>query len=471
MGTVAEAPPFRRVFLAGCGLVGGSLGLAVRALWPDVEVRALDPAAPPGVREHFTLVASMDDAADADLVVLGAPVTENEHLLRALARRVHADAVITDVGSTKRDIVASARQVRPLAPFIGGHPMAGSAHSGFAHASAALFAGRPWIFTPDTETAEPPARVGQALARLTQLVCAIGGRPVVMGAAEHDHLVAYISHMPQIVSSAVMAAVGRGVHRDGLQFSGPGLVDVTRLAGSTPALWHDILATNTDFIQAAMRDLAETLAPTAIPDDLARAGNALLQEGRRWRHVLEAATKDHAGPRRYLHRPATRTYLQMTSRDALRAGPWPHDDLTLRRVSDAPASLYRYLYREVGRPWHWLERWDWSDRRILEHLSTSGIELWLLTVRGAPAGFFELHRTVAETEIAYFGLLPEMTGQGLGRALLTQATLEAWRTDPGRVWLHTCSLDHHAALHNYQARGFAIYREEAYEARIPLETA
>jgi GNAT superfamily N-acetyltransferase len=266
-----------------------------------------------------------------------------------------------------------------------------------------------------------------------------------------------------------MTAAGRAVQRDGLQFSGPGLMDVTRLAGSTPSLWHDILATNADFVADALQSLQGTLPTPAAPDDLTTAGDVVLKEGRHWRQVLEGATQGSTVPRRYLHRPAIRTYLEMVTPEALRPAPWPHDDVQLRRQDGAPPSLYRYLYREVGRPWFWLDRWDWSDRRITEHLDMSGVEVWLLLERGTPAGFFELQRTAQETEIAYFGLLPELTGRGLGKALLTQATGEAWRTETSRVWLHTCSLDHPSAIHNYRARGFTVYREESYEARIPLD--
>jgi GNAT superfamily N-acetyltransferase len=195
----------------------------------------------------------------------------------------------------------------------------------------------------------------------------------------------------------------------------------------------------------------------------------VLREGRRWRQALDSAAAGQASRRRYLPRPAVRTHLEMKSPEALRPAPWPHEDLTLRRLDDPPPALYRFLYREVGRPWHWLERWDWSDRRIEEHLSSRGIEVWLLTVHGMPAGWFELHRGADETEIAYFGLLPSFTGQGLGRAMLTQAAEEGWRSEPRRVWLHTCSLDHPSALRNYTTRGFTPYREEAYEARIPLD--
>lgn len=469
MGTVGDPPPFERVLVVGCGLVGGSLALAVRALWPEVGIRVLDPAAPPSLRERFALATSPADAGWADLVVLGAPVGQNVALLGAIARHVTASAVVTDVGSTKRDIVAAARRARLAGVFVGGHPMAGSAQSGFAHARADLFAGRPWILTPDSDDAPGAARVGTALARLTQLVCAIGGHPALMGGDEHDRLMAYVSHMPQLVSSAVMTTTGRVAGRDGLRFSGPGLADVTRLAGSSPALWYDILSSNADYVHEAMRALADVLPPAEPAERLPAAAEALITEGRRWRQALEAAAPGAAAERRVLHRPAVRTYLEMRRPDALNRAPFPHDDVRVVRLVDAPPSLYRYLYREVGRPWHWIERRDWSDARIRDHLATSGVEVWLLSVGGVPAGFFELRRTSHETEIAYFGLLPEFTGQGLGKALLTRAVDEAWRSAPERVWLHTCSLDHPAALHNYRARGFVVYREEAYDARIPLD--
>jgi len=460
-----DPAPFDRVLLAGCGLIGGSLALALRAVWPATRIEVLDPAADPQVREQFTLVSTPAAAEDADLIVLGAPVLENSRLLDALARHVDAATVVTDLGSTKAATVAHARR-HPHLCFIGGHPMAGSAQSGFAHADAGLFVGRPWIFTPDTDGSASPQRVGAALARLTQLVCAIGAHPSVMGADEHDRLVAYVSHLPQVVSSALMGVIGQAVSADGLQFSGPGLLDTTRLAASAPALWLDILATNAGHVGAALDALRRHL-PTG---DALRAEpqriRPLLQGGRQWRGTLEAH-----GPRRgaaVLHRPATRTFLEMRRADALMAVDFPGVDPQVRRLDAAPPSLYRYLYREVGRPWFWIERLDWSDARIAGHLQAPGIELWLLTVGGTPAGFFELHRTAHDVEIAYFGLLPEFIGRRLGPALLTVAARQAWQSGPARVWLHTCSLDHPAAIRNYQRIGFVRYREERYDAVIPL---
>lgn len=462
-----EPAPFDRVLLVGCGLIGGSLGLAIRAVWPHVAISVLDPAADTRVKEHFRLVSSPAAAGESDLVVLGAPVLENLRLFDALASYVPAAALVTDLGSTKAALVRHAR-LQPRVAFIGGHPMAGSTHSGFAHASSGLFVGRPWIVTPDVEGPLGPAATGLALARLTQLVVGIGARPVVMGADEHDHVMAYVSHLPQVVSSTLMAVVGKEVMTDGLQFAGPGLADTTRLAGSAPSLWLDILATNATHVGRALDALREAL-PTGGQLSGDDAGmTRLLQEGRTWRTAFDGQRPARAGAR-MLHRPATRTFLEMrSSADVIPFG-FPDVEAVVRRLDVVPSSLYRYLYREVGRPWHWLDRWDWSDTRIREHLDSNGIEIWLLTVANTPAGFFELHRTAREVEIAYFGLLPEFIGQKLGPALLTAAAREAWSSAPERVWLHTCSLDHPAAVRNYERVGFVPYREEQYDARIPVD--
>lgn len=456
--------PFSRILLAGCGLVGGSLGLAVRAVWPDTSISVLDPAADARVKEQFTLVSSAQAAADADLVVLGAPVLENLRLFDALVPHLVPGTIVTDLGSTKVAMVGHAAQ-HPQVPFVGGHPMAGGTQSGFAHADAGLFDGRPWILTPEAGDVERARALGSALARLTQLVVGIGARPVVMGAEEHDRVMAYVSHLPQIVSSTLMAVVGQAVADDGLRFAGPGLADATRLAGSAPALWLDILGTNATHVARALDELRAALPGASALEADAAGMLPVLQEGRRWRASFEASRPPR---RRVVHRPATRTFLEMRSPDQVVPFEFPTDDAVVRRLDVVPPSLYRYLYREVGRPWHWLERWDWSDGRIAEHLASGGIEIWLLTVGGTPAGYFELRRTAHDVEICYFGLLQEFIGRRLGPALLTVAAREAWTSGPERVWLHTCSLDHPAAVRNYQRVGFVAYRQESYDAVIPL---
>ncbi|HUR94053.1 MAG TPA: GNAT family N-acetyltransferase [Gemmatimonadales bacterium] len=159
----------------------------------------------------------------------------------------------------------------------------------------------------------------------------------------------------------------------------------------------------------------------------------------------------------------TRTYLELASPAELEPVTAPNPAPRIERVGECPASFYRYLYAEVGRAFRWTDRLRWTDETIRAHLTESGVTLWLLTWEAAPAGYFELKPHVdGSIEIAYFGLLSEYIGRGWGKYLLSEAAREAWRTNPMRVWLHTCTLDHPAALPNYLRRGFRPIRKETY---------
>jgi GNAT superfamily N-acetyltransferase len=164
-----------------------------------------------------------------------------------------------------------------------------------------------------------------------------------------------------------------------------------------------------------------------------------------------------------------RTYLEMRSPEDLRPAPIPRDVPRLERVGGCPVSFFRYLYAEVGRAHHWVDRLAWTDEQVRAHLADPAISLWLLSWEAAPAGYFELRaHDDRSIEIAYFGLLPEFTGRGWGGFLLGRAVETAWKLEPERVWLHTCTLDHPAALPNYLRRGFRPVREEVYTADVPL---
>ena len=148
--------------------------------------------------------------------------------------------------------------------------------------------------------------------------------------------------------------------------------------------------------------------------------------------------------------------------------PRPDPRARVERVGDCPASFFRYLYAEVGRAYFWLERTGWTDEQVRARLADPAVSLHLLTVAGGPAGYFELemHRDHS-VEVAYFGLLPEFHGRGLGKYLLTEAVEAAWVRGASRVWLHTCTLDHPGALANYLARGFRPFRTQTYEVDLP----
>jgi GNAT superfamily N-acetyltransferase len=161
---------------------------------------------------------------------------------------------------------------------------------------------------------------------------------------------------------------------------------------------------------------------------------------------------------------ATRTYLEMRDPAQLTPAPTPQASVRIERLTDCPPSFWRYLYTEVGRRHYWIDRLPWSDGDIRRYLSDPSIQLWLMTVSGAPAGYFELRRDAdGGVEIAYFGLLEEFIGGGLGGHMLSEAARRAWAFGANRVWLHTSTLDHPAALQNYLKRGFVIVRREQYE--------
>ncbi|HMV30811.1 MAG TPA: GNAT family N-acetyltransferase [Gemmatimonadales bacterium] len=162
-----------------------------------------------------------------------------------------------------------------------------------------------------------------------------------------------------------------------------------------------------------------------------------------------------------------RTYLEMTSPGDLREEGSAGPDVRLEPVGSCPWHFYRYLYVEVGRLYHWRDRLPWTEAQFRAWLAGPST-IWLLSVAGAPAGFFELRGPEdGAVEIAYFGVLPEYQGRGLGRYLLTRAVQEAWQAGAARVWLHTCTLDHPGALPNYLRRGFRKTGEEVYTTTVP----
>jgi GNAT superfamily N-acetyltransferase len=165
----------------------------------------------------------------------------------------------------------------------------------------------------------------------------------------------------------------------------------------------------------------------------------------------------------------TRTYLEAVEHDA--ASPAFADaSAKVERVLECPASFFRYLYSEVGRRYHWVDRLGWSDEEIRAYLGDANVSLWVMYSAGAPAGYFELLRYEdGSTEIAYFGLLQEFIGRGLGKRLLSEAMARAWAGGANRVWLHTCTLDDPAAMPNYLKRGFRPFKQETYFTTITAE--
>jgi prephenate dehydrogenase len=280
------AAPFERIAVVGFGLIGASIALAARARWPSALLIAVDrkDVIETAMRMHAADVGGDDlvMAAEADLVILAAPVRANIKILSELSAHVPGEAVVTDVGSTKRQVAAAATALPARLHFIGGHPLAGAATGGIEAARSELFAGRPWILTPNEDHHE-------TVDRLSSFIAGLGARVHLMTPDAHDSAVAYLSHLPQIAASALMHLVGEHAGAEGLALAGRGLRDTTRLASSPADIWRDIAATNQDNIDHAIDELIEVLrrlkAGTPGATD---ALGATFDSAAHWKRVLEA---------------------------------------------------------------------------------------------------------------------------------------------------------------------------------------
>ena len=164
----------------------------------------------------------------------------------------------------------------------------------------------------------------------------------------------------------------------------------------------------------------------------------------------------------------TRTYLEMLTPSDL--CPVQSDDplIKIELQRDCSVALFRFLYAEVGKNYYWTDRLPWTDEEITTYLQQPEVSVWLMTYDGETAGYFELKKCDdGSTEIAYFGLMPEFIGRGLGKHLLSCATEQAWADGANRVWLHTCTDDDPAALPNYLKRGFKPFKTEEYTVELP----
>lgn len=152
------------------------------------------------------------------------------------------------------------------------------------------------------------------------------------------------------------------------------------------------------------------------------------------------------------------TYLEMHERPTGRRVPAPLEKLALMRAENCTVSFYRYLYNAVGEPWLWFERRLIDDAALAALIAKPTIEIFVLFVRGVPAGYFELDTAAPrETKLCYFGLIPEFIGRRLGPYLLQAAIDQAWTRPLDRFWLHTSTFDHPKALGTYQQAGFVVY--------------
>jgi GNAT superfamily N-acetyltransferase len=162
--------------------------------------------------------------------------------------------------------------------------------------------------------------------------------------------------------------------------------------------------------------------------------------------------------------PVTVYYLEMRDPRHLRSSPCVQGNPLIMECQIKQYPLNRFLYEWVGKQWRWTDKLNWSDAQWREYAQAPELRTFVAYDQGAIAGYYELQRQGDEVQIAYFGLTEQFIGKGYGAYLLTEATRHAWEWGASRVWVHTCTLDHPAALANYRARGFQVYRVEQVTA-------
>lgn len=245
----------QHITIVGCGLIGGSFALAMRRAGFNGRITACGGRRGPALAVERDIADAIEESfersevCDADLIYLAAPIGGIIDFLRTRGAQVKPGALVTDAGSTKAEICRVARESLPAGvTFIGGHPMAGSEHTGVEYSRAALFDRATYALTVEPNTG--PAQVG----RLTQIIEAIGARLIVTEPEAHDAAVALISHLPQLTSSALAVLLEKDLAKIDLarRLAATGWRDMTRLAGSAWSVWRDICVTNQPNISGAL---------------------------------------------------------------------------------------------------------------------------------------------------------------------------------------------------------------------------
>lgn len=260
-----------RIAVIGVGVMGGSLGLALRRRAGVAEVIGYDPD--PVTRRRALergAVSAVADSlaeavADASVVFVAAPVSATARVAREAMGLSGPECLVTDVASSKAGILAALTETE-RERFIGGHPICGSEGGGVEHARDGMFEGATYFLTPSEETRP------DLYERLHQLIARIGARPSAIDADAHDRILALVSHLPHVIASALIeqAASTTPGGREALRSAGPSFADLTRVAGANPPLWADILTANGEAVAEAIDDQVRRLADVSA---LVRAGD------------------------------------------------------------------------------------------------------------------------------------------------------------------------------------------------------
>ncbi len=350
-----------RIAVLGVGLIGGSIGLAARQ---RLGAEAVGYGRTPATLQRAVELGALDRAAGsvaeacegAEIVFCAGPVGALPGQAREALEASGPETVITDVGSTKSELVdALGTDER----FIGGHPLAGAETAGVDNARANLFEGARWYLTPTDRSS------GVLYDRLQRTVSDLGARPQAIDAGAHDRLMATISHLPHVVANALAAEAASELSRDFERMPevGPSFRDTTRVAGSNPAIWADIFASNRDAVADSVEAVARRLGEAAElirrgDRDAVAAWHAAAGEDRR--RLLESELE--AGPLRELrivvaNQPGTIAALALALGEAgvniEDMALYPAPDMTSGAVTlwvagDEQAARAEALVRELG---------------------------------------------------------------------------------------------------------------------------
>jgi prephenate dehydrogenase len=265
---------FDRVAVIGVGLIGGSFALALKAAGACGHVAGVGRSAANLrlAKERGIIDSIAQDAADADLVLLATPVAQLPRVLALIAPRLKPGAIVTDAGSTKRDVVAAARAALggKISQFVPAHPIAGAEKSGAAAASVDLFRGKRVVLTPLKENSSADLQGVEAAW------AACGARVSRMSAEEHDAVFAAVSHLPHLLAYALVHELaGRGNSAQLFGYAAGGFRDFTRIASSHPEMWRDICVANRGPLLAELDRYAEKLR--ALRPLLERGDGAALE--------------------------------------------------------------------------------------------------------------------------------------------------------------------------------------------------
>lgn len=338
-----------RLALLGTGLIGGSLGLALRDAHPSLAIVGYDrPSVLDTAYERDAITARAADprtaVADADVVLFATPLATTLRLMDETADHLSPGTLVTDVASVKQPVMKQASDVLPsTVSFIGGHPMAGSEHSGIEHADPLLFENAVYALClpPDAS----PEALNDTFAPVVDLVESVGGRPLLLEAAQHDRTAAQVSHLPQLLAVALVNALAESDAPDtALDFAAGGFRDMTRIAASPFDMWRDILIGNESAIQDALSHfgrLLQRLRNRLLSNDL-EALETLFDTARTTRARIPREAKG------FLH-PLANVYLQAPDRPGVLTdftGVLADDglnikDLELQKFREGTGSTFR----------------------------------------------------------------------------------------------------------------------------------